>query len=119
VCWIWTRRLTVPAGACTHACIAAAQVIPWKLACTACCTARLYNQCGRVSLSGLWPKAELGSTHGIRLGVFYSVSEWNADKTRVDKVRYWTAVARLFRGIDLCRSGLWRGWIYGGGWIWS
>jgi hypothetical protein len=28
----------------------------------------------------------------------------NADKTRVDKVRYWTAVARLFRGIDLCRS---------------
>jgi hypothetical protein len=28
--------------------------------------------------------------------------EWNADKTRVDKVRYWTA--RLFRGIDLCRS---------------
>jgi hypothetical protein len=32
--------------------------------------------------------------------VFYSVPEWNADKTRVDKVRYWT-VARLFRGIDL------------------
>jgi hypothetical protein len=30
--------------------------------------------------------------------------EWNADKTRVDKVRYWTAVARLFHGIDLCRS---------------
>jgi hypothetical protein len=40
----------------------------------------------------------------IGLGVFYSVPEWNADKTRVDKVRYWTAVARLFRGIDLCRS---------------
>jgi hypothetical protein len=38
---------------------------------------------------------------GSRLGVFYSVSEWNADKTHVDKVRYWT-VARLFRG--LCRS---------------
>jgi hypothetical protein len=28
--------------------------------------------------------------------VYSSVSEWNADKTRVDKVRYWTAVARLF-----------------------
>jgi hypothetical protein len=41
---------------------------------------------------------------GRGLGVFYSVPEWNADKTRVDKVRYWTAVARLFRGIDLCRS---------------
>jgi hypothetical protein len=26
-------------------------------------------------LSGLWPKAELGSTHGIGLGVFSSVSE--------------------------------------------
>jgi hypothetical protein len=37
--------------------------------------------------------------------------EWNADKTRVVKVRYWTAVARLFRGIDLS--------VYGGGWIWS
>jgi hypothetical protein len=75
VCWIygWTRRLTVPAGACTHACIAARlRVIPWKLACTACC--RLLARCGRVSLSGLWPKAELGSTHGIGLGVFYSVS---------------------------------------------
>jgi hypothetical protein len=38
--------------------------------------------------------------------------EWNA-KTRVDKVRYWTAVARLFRGIDvqvgvLRRLDLWR-----------
>jgi hypothetical protein len=70
----WTRRLTVPAGACTHACIAARlRVIPWKLACTACCTARVQSS-GRVSLSGLWPKAELGSTHGIGLGVFYSVS---------------------------------------------
>jgi hypothetical protein len=40
------------------------------------------------------------------LGAFYSLSpEWNADKTRVDKVRYWTAVARLFHGIDL--AGVW------------
>jgi hypothetical protein len=61
---------------------------------------------------GLWPKAELGSTHGIGLGVFYSVSEWNADKTRVDKVRYWTAVARLFAE-SICA-----GRVYGG-WIWS
>jgi hypothetical protein len=29
--------------------------------------------------------------------------EWNADKTRVDKVRYWTAVTPV-PGIDLCRS---------------
>jgi hypothetical protein len=36
--------------------------------------------------------------------VYSILSPENADKTRVDKVRYWTAVARLFRGIDLCRS---------------
>jgi hypothetical protein len=34
----------------------------------------LANLVWTVSLSGLWPKAELGSTHGIGLGVFYSVS---------------------------------------------
>jgi hypothetical protein len=45
--------------------------------------------------------------------------EWNADKTRVDKVRYWTAVARLFRGIDLCRSESMEEAGSGGGWIWS
>jgi hypothetical protein len=43
--------------------------------------------------------------------------EWNADKTRVDKVRYWTAVARLFLE-SICAGRVWRGWIYGG-WIWS
>jgi hypothetical protein len=43
VCWIygWTR-LTVPAVlALMHA--LRRGVIPWKLACTACCTARLHN----------------------------------------------------------------------------
>jgi hypothetical protein len=33
--------------------------------------------------------------------------EWNADKTRVDKVRYWTAVARLFLN-RFVQVGLWR-----------
>jgi hypothetical protein len=102
LCWIygWTRRLTVPAGACTHACIAARLVIPWKLraphAVLLGCTI-----CVDEFRSGLWPKAEPAP-----IGLVYSIlsPEWNADKTRVDKVRYWTAVARLFRGIDLCRS---------------
>jgi hypothetical protein len=49
-------------------------------------------------------EAELGSTHGIGLGVFYSVSRMERFPRQV---RYWTAVARLFRGIDLGRS-LWR-----------
>jgi hypothetical protein len=35
---------------------------------------RLYNLVWTSFASGLWPKAELGSTHGIGLGVFYSVS---------------------------------------------
>jgi hypothetical protein len=58
VCWIygWTRRLTVPAGACTHAC-GEAQGDTMELA-------------SNVSLSGLWPKAELGSTHGILVWLF-------------------------------------------------
>jgi hypothetical protein len=58
----------------------------------ACVHRMLYRSAVQSSVdelaSGLWPKAELGSTHGIGLGVFYSVPEWNADKTRVDKVRY-------------------------------
>jgi hypothetical protein len=45
--------------------------------------------------------------------VFYSVSRMNADKTRVDKRSLLTAVARLFRGIDL-QVG-----VYGGGWIYA
>jgi hypothetical protein len=49
-------------------------------------------------------KAELGAPMGSDLVYSILSPEWNADKTRVDKVRYWTAVARLFRGIDLCRS---------------
>jgi hypothetical protein len=43
--------------------------------------------------------------------------EWNADKTRVDKVRYWTAVTPV--PWNRCRSESGGGWIYGGGWIWS
>jgi hypothetical protein len=69
----------------------------------------LFSGCGRVSLSGLWLKAELGSTYGIGLGVFYSVSEWNADKTRVDKVRYWTTGRTpVPHGIICAGRSLWR-----------
>jgi hypothetical protein len=74
VCWIygWTRRLTVPAGATLMHALQSG-LIPWKLACTACCTARLYLVWTSFALRTL-AKAELGSTHGIGLGVFYSVS---------------------------------------------
>jgi hypothetical protein len=108
------------ASGCLHSCMhcGEAQVIPWKLACTACCTcSAVQSSVDEFQDFGLklnW-EAPMGSD------LVYSIlsPEWNADKTRVDKVRYWTAVARLFRGIDLCRSESGGGWIYGGGWIWS
>jgi hypothetical protein len=73
------------------------RVIPWKLACTHAvllgCTQSSVDEF-RSQDFGLklnW-EAPMGSD------LVYSIlsPEWNADKTRVDKVRYWTAVARLF-----------------------
>jgi hypothetical protein len=62
------------ASGCLHSCMHCGEAQGDTMeACTACCTARLYNLVDEF-LSGLWPKAELGSTHGIGLGVFYSVS---------------------------------------------
>jgi hypothetical protein len=37
----WTRRLTARVGVALMHTAARLRVIPWKLACTACCTARL------------------------------------------------------------------------------
>jgi hypothetical protein len=87
VCWIygWTRRLTVPAGACTHACIAARlRVIP-------CVHRMLYCSAVQSSVDEF-----RSQDFGLKLnweapiGLVYSIlsPEWNADKTRVDKVRY-------------------------------
>jgi hypothetical protein len=88
-------------------------VIPWKLAhrmlyCSAVQSSVDEFRSQDFGLKLNW-EAPMGSD------LVYSIlsPEWNADKTRVDKVRYWTAVARLFRGIDLCRSesmeeDLWR-----------
>jgi hypothetical protein len=45
--------------------------------------------------------------------------EWNADKTRVDKVRYGLQ-SHACSAESICAGrSLWRSWIYGGGWIWS
>jgi hypothetical protein len=62
------------------------------------------SRCGRVSLSGLWPKLNWEAPAGSNLVYSILSPEWNADKTRVDKVRYWTAVAPHSRRIDLYRS---------------
>jgi hypothetical protein len=56
---------------------------------------------------------KLNSFHGSDFVYSILSPEWNADKTRIDKVRYWDC-SRLFRGIDLCRlesmeeADLWR-----------
>jgi hypothetical protein len=86
-------------------------VIPWKLACTACCTARLYNLVD-----------EFRSDFGLKLNweapmgsdLVYSIlsPEWNADKTRVDKVRYCSRTPVPWN--RFVQVG-----VYGGGWIWS
>jgi hypothetical protein len=74
-------------------------VIPWKLVPHAV-PLGCYNQCGRVSLSGLWPKAELGST---RIDLVYSiVPEW---LIRPASTRFVIGLqSHACSGIDLCRS---------------
>jgi hypothetical protein len=89
VCWIygWTRRLTVPAGACTVHC-GEAQGDTME-ACVHRMLLLAYNNLVdefRSQDFGLklnW-EAPMGSD------LVYSIlsPEWNADKTRVDKVRY-------------------------------
>jgi hypothetical protein len=81
-----------------------------EAACTACCTARLYNLVWTVPSQDFGLK--LNQHLGIGLG--NSILFQNGTLTRpVDKVLYWTAVARLFRGVDL-QVG-----VMEGGWIWS
>jgi hypothetical protein len=82
-------------------CGEAQEVIPWKLRAPHAVLRR--NLVWTVSLS---------QDFGLKLNweamgsdLVYSIlsPEWNADKTRVDKVRCGLQ-SRLFRGIDLCRS---------------
>jgi hypothetical protein len=76
------------ASGCLHSCMHCGEVrvIPWKL------VHRMPYSAVQSSVDEFrsqdWPKAELGSTHGIDLVYSILSPEWNADKTRVDKVRY-------------------------------
>jgi hypothetical protein len=63
-------------------------VIPWKLACTACCTARLYNLVWTSFAQDFGLKLNWEAPMGSDLVYSILSPEWNADKTRVDKVRY-------------------------------
>jgi hypothetical protein len=61
-------------------------VIPWKFACTACRTARLYNLVWTFRSQDFGLKLNWEAPMGSDLCILSP--EWNADKTRVDKVRY-------------------------------
>jgi hypothetical protein len=93
------------------------RVIPWKLACTACCTAQLYNLVWTVSLQGLWPKLNWEAPWDPGLGVFYSVS--NGTLIRPASTRFVIGLSHACSAESLCRSGVYGGGVYGGGWIWS
>jgi hypothetical protein len=81
------QKIDGASGACTHACIAARLVIPWKLACTACCTAQ-YNSVDEFRSQDFGLKLNWEAPMGSDLVYSILSPEWNADKTRVDKVRY-------------------------------
>jgi hypothetical protein len=83
-------------------------VIPWKLACTACCSLGVQSSVDEFRSQDFGLKLNWEAPMGSDLVYSILSPEWNADKTRVDKVRYWTAVARLFRGIDCAGRSLWR-----------
>jgi hypothetical protein len=90
------QKIDGASGRLHHVCIAARlRVIPWKLGKTA--FVLLGNTQDEMPSEPL-TKAELGSTHRIEQCILF-VSRQRY-KTRADKVRYWTAVARP-SGIDL------------------
>jgi hypothetical protein len=81
VCWIWLdQKIDGASGACTTHALRRGLGDPWKLRAPHG-TVRLYNLVWTSSTSGPWPKAEPEATD--RTWLFYSVPEWNADKTRV------------------------------------
>jgi hypothetical protein len=70
--------------------------------------------CGRVSLSGLWPKAELGSTHGI--GLVYSILFQNGTLIRPASTRFVIGLQSPCSRNRFVQVGVYGGgWIYGGG----
>jgi hypothetical protein len=77
---------------------------------------RALASCGR--LSALWPKAELGSTHGSDLVYSILSPEWNVDKNLRRQGSLLDCSRTPVPGNRFCAGrSLWRRLIYGGGWI--
>jgi hypothetical protein len=103
------------ASGCLHSCMHAAgsgyhgSCVHRMLYCSAV-------QSGVDGFAPVWPKAELKHPLGSTWCMIHSVSEWNADKTRVDKVRYWTTSRTPVPQNRFVHGSM---EFYGGGWIWS
>jgi hypothetical protein len=86
-------------------------VIPWKLACTMLYCSAVQSSVDEFRSRDFGLKLNWEAPMGSDLVYSILSPEWNADKTRVDKVRYWTAVARpesICAGRSLWRLDLWR-----------
>jgi hypothetical protein len=109
VCWIWLDQKIDGASGCLHSCMHCGEAQGDTM--EACVHRMLYCSAVQSSVDefrsqdfGLklnW-EAPMGSD------LVYSIlsPEWNADKTRVDKVRYWTCCSWMVQvGVY---GGLWR-----------
>jgi hypothetical protein len=63
-------------------------VIPWKLACTACHCSAVQSSVDEFRSQDFGLKLNWEAPMGSDLVYSILSPEWNADKTRVDKVRY-------------------------------
>jgi hypothetical protein len=108
------------ASGCLHSCMHCGEAQGDTM--EACVHRMLYcsavQSSGRVSLSGLWPKAELGSTRDRTWCILFCLQ--NGTLIRPASTRFVidcsrTPVPNRFVQVGVCGGG----WIYGGGWIWS
>jgi hypothetical protein len=77
------------ASGCLHSCMHCGEAQGDTMeACTACCTARLYNLVDEFRSQDFGLKLNWEAPMGSDLVYSILSPEWNADKTRVDKVRY-------------------------------
>jgi hypothetical protein len=70
--------------------LVAPQVIPWKLACTACCTARLYNLVDEFRSQDFGLKLNWEAPMGSDL-VYSILSPRMGARPASTRLRYWTA----------------------------
>jgi hypothetical protein len=101
----------VPAGAALMHALARLRVIPWKLACTTCCTARLQSSVDEFRSQDFGLKLNWEAPMGSDLVYSILSPEWNADRP---------ASTRFVIGLQshACSvESILQVGVYGGGWI--